>query len=381
MDFGRKPYSLYCLSGWHFRDDYGGTLRLTIKGTGNVFSVNVVFTPPVFRFVPDSWSVNDFTSPVGGSGSRVGSITGNFGYYGDNGQLIVAENATIVDETNNTYTNPETGFTSPITNWTYDYSDRSYNLTLESGDTVNVTYGDENVTIKEGDTTYNIYYIVQGGGDTPTPSPSPSPDVHEHKYTSVVTTEPSCLTAGLRTYTCSECGDTYTEKIPATGHTWVVERVVNTVYDPVYGNLVTQGYTIYQCSVCGEQYKDENGSGPPSGGGSSGGDSEGGGFLDWLGKKLGELLGSIGEGVIGLIQTALGKILDGLIGIVNMISEKLNTVVEAIFKVFDEIPGIFTGFTDFMSAVFAFVPPEIITIITFGILAVVLVAIIKKFIN
>lgn len=42
----------------------------------------------------------------------------------------------------------------------------------------------------------------------------------EHVYTSEVTTTPTCTTGGLRTYTC-ECGHTYTEKIPATGHNYV----------------------------------------------------------------------------------------------------------------------------------------------------------------
>lgn len=323
-------------------------------------------------YEPASYSVNNFTQNIGGSGSRVGTYSGNFGYYGNDGQLVVGENVKIVDETNNNYYNPTTGTTTPITNWTYDYSDRSYNLTLESGDTVSVTYGDENVIIKEGDTTYNVYYIVQGGGSGGDPTPSPSPSTHAHDYTATVTTEPSCLTAGVKTYTCSVCGDTYTEKIPATGHTWVLDRTVNTTYDE-NGNVTQQGYTIYKCSVCGNEYKDETGSGPPDGGGSSGG----GGILD----KLGELLGSIFGGILSVLGSAIEAILDALIAIVNGVADKLGVVVDALFKVFAEIPGIFTGFTDFMSAVFAFVPPEIITIITFGILAVVLVAIIKHFIK
>ena len=48
------------------------------------------------------------------------------------------------------------------------------------------------------------------------------PDVpeHGHSYTSKVTTAATCTTAGVKTYTC-ECGHTYTEEIPATGHTYV----------------------------------------------------------------------------------------------------------------------------------------------------------------
>ena len=364
--------SEYLLSGWQFSS--GSSFYFSVCGAGNVFSADAILSLPVLRFVPDSWSINDYTSPVGGSGSRVGSISGNFGYY-VNGDLVTVDNTTIVNETTNTYTNPETGTTSPITNWTYDYSDRSYNLTLESGDTVSVTYGDENVTINEGDKTYNIYYIIQGSGGGDTPTPSPGPSACPHNYTSEITTEPTCISSGVETFTCSICGDTYTKIVPAAGHKWIVDRTVNTEYDES-GYIVREGYTIWVCSVCGEQYKDTDGSGPPSGGGSSGGES-GGGFLDWLLGKLGEIFGSIGEGILSLLQNALGKVLDGIISIINMLTEKLNTVLDSLFKVFDEVPAMFSGFTEFLTAMFAFIPPEIITILVFGILAIVLVAIFK----
>ena len=40
---------------------------------------------------------------------------------------------------------------------------------------------------------------------------------HMHAYTASITTDPTCTTDGEATYTCSICGDTYTEPIPATG--------------------------------------------------------------------------------------------------------------------------------------------------------------------
>ena len=40
---------------------------------------------------------------------------------------------------------------------------------------------------------------------------------HEHSYQPEVTTDPTCTESGETTYTCSVCGDTYTETIPATG--------------------------------------------------------------------------------------------------------------------------------------------------------------------
>lgn len=43
------------------------------------------------------------------------------------------------------------------------------------------------------------------------------PDAHTHSYTEKITKEPTCTEEGEKTYTC-ECGDSYTEVILATGH-------------------------------------------------------------------------------------------------------------------------------------------------------------------
>ncbi|MCD7927877.1 MAG: S-layer homology domain-containing protein, partial [Oscillospiraceae bacterium] len=53
-------------------------------------------------------------------------------------------------------------------------------------------------------------------------------------------------TAGNRTYTCSACGDTYTESIPATGHSWD-DGVVTTA-----ATHKATGVKTYTCTVCGE---------------------------------------------------------------------------------------------------------------------------------
>lgn len=68
---------------------------------------------------------------------------------------------------------------------------------------------------------------------------------HEHTYTEEVTTPATCLEDGEKTFTC-ECGDTYTEAIPATGHDFA-EYVSNE--DATYEADGTETAT---CSVCGE---------------------------------------------------------------------------------------------------------------------------------
>lgn len=45
----------------------------------------------------------------------------------------------------------------------------------------------------------------------------PADTPHEHAYIEAITAEATCTTDGEANYTC-ECGDTYTEVIPATGH-------------------------------------------------------------------------------------------------------------------------------------------------------------------
>ena len=63
--------------------------------------------------------------------------------------------------------------------------------------------------------------------------------VHAHAYTATVTTAATCTTPGVRTYACA-CGESYTEAIPATGHSYV-----RTEENDNY---------VYTCSACGDSY-------------------------------------------------------------------------------------------------------------------------------
>jgi len=69
-----------------------------------------------------------------------------------------------------------------------------------------------------------------------------------HNYDSKITTKASCTEDGVLTYICTRCDESYTEKIPATGHK--------------YNDVVTEascdkgGYTLHTCANCGDSYKD-----------------------------------------------------------------------------------------------------------------------------
>ena len=316
--------------------------------------------PPVYKVIPLDSLVNEINATYNIT-SRPTSITGDYGIIGDNGQIIKVEGDKIVNETNNTIYNPATGQTHTMSDWSYNYEDRSYTVTTETGDTITITYGDENVTIKEGDTIYNIYYLVDGSGE-------PGPDVPggcDHTWAESSRTDPACSTPGKVTSTCSKCNQTKTEPLPATGHNWVVDRTVQTTYDEE-GNLLQQGYTIYSCSVCGEQYKDMEGTVPP------GSEEE-----KSIWEKLGDLIGSGFGGIIEIIEAILGKILDALTSLVNMITDKFKGIVESILSIFDELPALFGGFLDFLAAIFPFLPPEITSILTFGVIAITFIGILK----
>lgn len=70
-------------------------------------------------------------------------------------------------------------------------------------------------------------------------------DALGHSYDEgVVTTKPDCENAGVKTFTCGVCGDTYTEAVDALGHTEVEIPAVE-------ATCTTAGSTVgVKCSVC-----------------------------------------------------------------------------------------------------------------------------------
>lgn len=245
-----------------------------------LFSAQAHIYPLVFKYTPAP-SVDLNFDTIYNINTRPTTITGgNYGIIGDGNQITtITDNRQIINEGDNIYYNPATGQTYTITDWTYNYDGRIYNITLDTGDKVSVEYGDENITItentiNEGDTivnNYTIYYIIDGSGSGDNPSPAPTACPHEWLKTGE--RQATCLVPAQRTYTCSICGEQKTETDSVLGHSWHAIQTVTTQYDE-NGNMTQEGYTIYECERCGEQYKSTNDIGPPpSGGGGSGGGS------------------------------------------------------------------------------------------------------------
>lgn len=123
--------------------------------------------------VPDTSYFSGTVVGAESSETRAGKFSGDYFYEGDNGQQITADNVTLFNETNNTVTNPATGKTEAVKEWTYDYSDRSYHYTTDTGNKGIVKYGDDNASVTMQDSngntvTYNYYYYAgtSSGGDS-----------------------------------------------------------------------------------------------------------------------------------------------------------------------------------------------------------------------
>ena len=125
-------------------------------------------------------------------------------------------------------------------------------VTFGVGNTGTETKGQVKITAIE--VVYGGESGGEGGGETEC----------SHSYTSAVTTQPTCTTPGVKTYTCGLCSNSYTETIPATGHNYVdgtctvcgavghIHSLTNTVISLPTCEEV--GITLYSCENCFYSY-------------------------------------------------------------------------------------------------------------------------------
>ena len=76
---------------------------------------------------------------------------------------------------------------------------------------------------------------------------TPEPTDHTHSYTETGRKDATCTEDGQITYTCSGCGESYTETIPAKGHSFGDWEVVKEA------SYETTGLKKRKCSVCGHE--------------------------------------------------------------------------------------------------------------------------------
>lgn len=66
---------------------------------------------------------------------------------------------------------------------------------------------------------------------------------HEHTYTCAVTRQPTCSASGIKTYTCKNCGDEWTESISKLAHTYKQSLTP--------AAIGKDGKIVKKCSACG----------------------------------------------------------------------------------------------------------------------------------
>ena len=71
-----------------------------------------------------------------------------------------------------------------------------------------------------------------------------------HYYMRKTITEPNCIEDGVRKFTCSKCNDSYTAKIPATGHNYT-ENITTEA------NCTEDGEKTLACSKCNDSYTEK----------------------------------------------------------------------------------------------------------------------------
>ena len=327
------------IQGW-------STQNVAVTFTGQ-WQVSTVYSRAAYFFEPYGFTPGGFTQNIGGDYTRIGNVDFTVAVQQDN-DTVVIEDVFIVNETDNSVYNPVTDITSIITDWTYDFSNRSYDLTLDTGGKMTVTYGDEHITIIEGGTTYNIYYVVPdgdgGGGDGPGPTEPGGP------------TEPTGPGPG---------GDVGGDSVTVDGDNnsggifkWF-GNITITIGD-IFGNIFGGGG-----SGSGEEGEEE--------------EDSGGGFFGWIGGWIGKIAGGALGIVTNVIKGILEPIFDGILSLLDMLGEKIGGVVDRLMSIFDVIPTVFGGFLDFLGAGLAFLPPEAMIIFDFIIVGIIIMVILAVY--
>jgi hypothetical protein len=180
--------------------------------------------------------------------------------------------------------------------------------------------------------------------------------VHTYHYKDI--TPATCTAKGTRLFTCTKCGDTYTEEIPALGHDWIQIDDIQDVLDED-GNVIEKGYAFWECTRCKIQHKDYERTGPPP--------DEGDSTITTLINNLFDKLGSLGGDLLDWLFELATEAMDGLGNIGDYFDEKAQ-----------EVEGFGGGFLLFLAAAFDVIPPELMTAMSLAIVFLVLGLFVKQ---
>lgn len=112
----------------------------------------------------------------------------------------------------------------------------------------------ESTTTNNSSTTPKKDTSTNGSGSQDNTTPKQEQPTHTHSYTSSVTKNPTCSEEGVRTYTCSSCGASYTEAIAKVDHNW--QPITESVYHPSTGHYETVTKKELWC-YCGARFQSQ----------------------------------------------------------------------------------------------------------------------------
>ena len=198
---------------------------VTVSGSKNIGSIAI--TGNHSTVILDNATADDVT--ISGVDSKVetknGSHIKNIALTESaSGAVVAAGSGTTIDNVANSAPGAAVTGSGTVksvasdTDVTVETKNTEVKNTGRSEITVTDAKGKE-TTVKPGtSTTVNKESASSSGSSGGSYTP---PAQHTHTWNAgVVTKEPTCTEAGVKTYTCTTCGATKTEEIPATGHTW-----------------------------------------------------------------------------------------------------------------------------------------------------------------
>ena len=209
---------------------------MTVSGSKNIGSIAI--TGNHSTVILDNATADDVT--ISGVDSKVetknGSHIKNIALTESaSGAVVAAGSGTTIDNVANSAPGAAVTGSGTVksvasdTDVTVETKNTEVKNTGRSEITVTDAKGKE-TTVKPGtSTTVNKESASSGGSSGGSYTP---PAQHTHTWDAgVVTKEPTCTEAGVKTYTCTTCGATKTEAIAALGHVWgaytVIEHAVN----------------------------------------------------------------------------------------------------------------------------------------------------------
>ena len=209
---------------------------VTVSGSKNIGSIAI--TGNHSTVILDNTTADDVT--ISGVDSKVetknGSHIKNIALTESaSGAVVAAGSGTTIDNVANSAPGAAVTGSGTVksvasdTDVTVETKNTEVKNTGRSEITVTDAKGKE-TTVKPGtSTTVNKESASSSGSSGGSYTP---PAQHTHTWNAgVVTKEPTCTEAGVKTYTCTTCGATKTEETPALGHVWgaytVTEHAVN----------------------------------------------------------------------------------------------------------------------------------------------------------